>query len=496
MSTKVLVKEKKLMKVSANYKEYKLLYLLLYIPCFLATGKLNSDIWFILNSGRYVLQNGLPHTEPFTIHEGMCFIMQQWLSAVIFWINYSTFGEMGLYLVVFLIYILFVNITFKLCMFLSEHNFFVSYGISFIVIALISLYMTQRPYIFLFLLIVIELYFLEKHIKSTRNIYLLPLLVLSVLMINLQAAMWPLIFVILLPYLIDSFKFKLKFIEGQGYSKKCLFFVIFCMVALGFVNPYGIGAVTYLFNSYGFREINALVSEMHSADINTLLGKLIFCTIFFIFFVIFIYRKGRYKLRYYLLTLGTAYMSISAVRSYAILIICGLIPLSYYLKDYKMKTIESKNDKRTLLIRKILFVMLAVLIIFVIFQKNRLIDIEHEDLVKSVDYLENFNKNEVKVYTGYNDGGYLEFRGFKVYLDPRAEVFLKTNNKKDNIMEEFALMYSGKKYYKEVLDKYNFTHLLVSKNDILNTYLPYDRNYKIVYSSDYYKIFENIALNK
>jgi hypothetical protein len=496
MNKKVLVKEKKLMKVLTNYKEYKLLHLLLYIPCFLTTGKLNSDIWFILNSGRYVLQNGLPQTEPFTIHEGMSFIMQQWLSAVIFWINYSTFGELGLYLVVFLTYVLFVNMTFKLCMFLSEDNFFISYGISFIVIALISMFMTQRPYIFLFLLIVIEIYFLEKYIKSNKVVYLLPLLALSVLMINLQAAMWPLLFVILLPYLIDSFKFKFKFVEGQGYGKKGLIFIIFGMLVAGFLNPYGIRAITYLFNSYGFKEITSLVSEMHSADINSLLGKIIFGTIFLILFIIFIYKKGRYKLRYYLLTLGTAYMAISAVRSYAILIICGLIPLSYYLKDYKMKTIEIKNDKRTLLIRKILVVLLAVLIIFVIFQKNKFADIKHKDLIKSVDFLDKFNKDEVKIYTGYNDGGYLEFRGFKVYIDPRAEVFLKTNNKKYNIMEEFAFMQTGKKYYKEVLDKYNFTHILVWKNDILNTYLPYDENYKMIYSSDYYKIFENTYLNK
>lgn len=151
MNIKILVKEKKIMNALTNNKDYKFLYLLLYIPCFLIGHDLNNDIWFILNSGRYVLQNGFPYTEPFTIHEGMSFVMQQWLSGVIFWIDYSAFGEIGLYLVVILIYVLFVNMTFKLCMFLSEDNFFVSYGISFIVIALINRYMTQRPYILIFI---------------------------------------------------------------------------------------------------------------------------------------------------------------------------------------------------------------------------------------------------------------------------------------------------------------------------------------------------------
>lgn len=496
MNIKMLIREKKIMKALTNNKEYKFLYLLLYIPCFLIRLDLNNDIWFILNSGRYVLQNGFPHIEPFTIHEGMSFVMQQWLSGVIFWINYSAFGDIGLYLVVILIYVLFVNMTFKLCMFLSEDNFFVSYGISFFVIGLIYIYMTERPYIFLFLLIVIEIYFLEKYIKSNKYVYLLPLLVLSVLLINLQAAMWPILFVILLPYLIDSFKFKFKFIEGQGYGKKSLFLIVLGMIAVGIVNPYGIKAVTYLFNSYGINEINILVSEMYAADINTLLGKIIFGTIFLVFLQIFIYKKGKYKLRYYLLNFGTAYMAISSVRSYSIFIICGIIPLCYYFKEYKIKTIEKKNDKRTLFIRKVLIVLLAVSVIYIIYKNDTYKNTEQQDLIKSVNYLEKFDKNEVELYTGYNDGNYLEFRGFKVYIDTRAEVFIKNNNKKYDIMKEFVLMQSGKLYYKEVLNKYNFTHLLVSKNDILNTYLPYDENYKIIYSSEYYEIFENNNLNK
>jgi len=496
MNAKILVKEKKKMKALANRREYKFLYLLLYIPCLLISRTLNGDIWFIINGGRYVLQNGFPHTEPFTIHEGMSFVMQQWLSGVIFWTNYNILGQIGLYLVVIFTSVLFIFMTFKLCMLLSEENFYVSYGVSFIVVTLISIYMTQRPYIFSFLFIVIELYFLEKYINSSKKRYLLPLLVLSTLLINLQAAMWPILFVILIPYVIDSFKFKFKVIEGQGYDKKGLFCIILGMLVAGFINPYGIEAVTYLSRSYGFTEINAFVLEMRCADINNLPGKMVFGTIFLVFFVLFMYKNGHYKLRFYLLALGTGYMAISSVRSYSIFIICGLIPLSYYLKECNLEKIGNKNDKRTLLIRKILIALIAIMVVFVIHEKNSCIDLEHKDLVKTVDYLEKYDKNKVKLYTGYNDGGYLEFRGFKVYIDPRAEVFLKTNNKRYDVMKEYTLMLSGRIYYKDVLNKYNFTHLLVSKNDILNTYLPHDENYKIVYSSEYYKIFEKSNLMK
>lgn len=480
-------------KLLTYNKSYKFLYLLLFSPCFLVKHDLDTDIWFILNSGRYVLKNGIPYTEPFTIHQGMSFVMQQWLSAVTFWSVYRIGGESGLRLLVTLVYILFIFITFKLCMFLSEDNFFVSYGVSIITVGLIYTFITQRPYIFLFLFIPIEIYLLEKFIKTNNSRYLLPLLILSVLLINLQAAMWPMLFIVLLPYVVDSFKFKFLFIEGQGYKKKPLFIIILGMITAGFLNPYGLKAVTYLFNSYGYAEISNTVSEMAPANINTISGKIIFITILLVLAGIFLYKNGRYKLRYCLLALGTAYMSISSVRNYSIFIICGIIPLSYYFKDFKFK-IEIKTDKKTLTIRKVLIVLFVALYIFAICKKTIYISPTQNDLIKSADYLSEHypNKTDIRLYTNYNDGGYLEFRGYKVYIDPRAEVFVKKNNKKSDIMKEFILMESGKLYYKNVLDKYSFTHLLVSNDDILSTYLPYDKDYKLIYSSEYYKIFQNI----
>ncbi|MDF2885066.1 MAG: hypothetical protein K0R54_5637, partial [Clostridiaceae bacterium] len=100
--------------------------------------------------------------------------------------------------------------------------------------------------------------------------------------------------------------------------------------------------------------------------------------------------------------------------------------------------------------------------------------------------------SNVVLYTGYNDGGLTEFRGLPSYIDPRAEVFVKKNNKKDDIMKEYIDMQSGNLYYKSVLDKYNFTHLLVPDKDILSTYLPYDNDYDIIFSNESYKVFKKI----
>lgn len=469
----------------------KLFCLLLYIPCLFIGRELDNDIWFILNSGRYIMQHGIPHIEPFTIHEGMLFLMQQWLSATIFWNVYYSLGEVGLILLVVLFYVIFVYITFKLCMFLSENNLPISFTISMIVSSLMIFFMVERPHIFLFLIMVTEIYLLEKFIKYDKGLYLLPLPVISILLINLEAAIWPILFVILLPYLIDSLKLKFIFIEGEGYNTKSLIFATIGMFAAGFVNPYGINAVTYLYYSLGHSELNYSINEMLPTDINSLMGKIIFATISLVFFSQAIYKDEKYKLRYYLLALGTAFLTLSSVRSFCFFIICGVIPLSNRFKNFKIPDTMIKNDKRTLLIRKVLILLIAVTVSFGLIYKNSVIDnSKHTDLVKAVDYLENFNKNDMVLYSGFDEGGYIEFRGFKTYIDPRAEVFLKSNNQKDDIMKEYIDMEKGETYYKDVLNKYQFTYLVVSNGDILWIYLDYDDKYKLIYSSSYYKIYE------
>ena len=62
----------------------------------------------------------------------------------------------------------------------------------------------------------------------------------------------------------------------------------------------------------------------------------------------------------------------------------------------------------------------------------------HNDYEGAMDYLlEHYDPDEVVLYADYNNGGYPEFRGVKSYIDPRAEVFLKGFNGKEDILAEF-----------------------------------------------------------
>lgn len=476
-----------------NKKDRLLLIFLLFLPCLLMIRSFNDDIWFLLNSGRYVLENGIPFIEPFTIHKGFEFVMQQWLSACIFWLTYSKLGFAGLKILIMLCYALTIYFLFRLSMKLSNDYFFVSVIVTLFSSAIISRYMTERPYMFTTLIFVIEFYLLESFLLSNKRKYLYPLPILSVLLINLEAAMWPMIFIISIPYLIESFHFKIGPILNKGYKKGALFLSVLIMFFAGFLNPYGIDAMTYLYRSYGHAEISYLVTEMLPPNINTLDGLITYGSIFIVFLIYLLHKKGTIKLRYVLLTLGTAYMTLSSNRSFSFFAICGIIPLADYLRNIELPVKQNEATKRTLLLRKILIGLVLIAVIsgsyINIYREKE--NTEYSLLSDTIHHLQNKKQAEqVKLYTGFNDGGMAEFLGIPSYIDPRAEVFVKKNNKKSDVMIEYAQLQSGRIYYKDFLNKYQFTHLILTKDDILYTLLKHDKDYHILFSNEEYTLFE------
>jgi len=475
----------------ADQRFQVLLLLLLILPFFLIRLKLDNDIWFLLNSGRYVLQHGIPFVEPFTMHRQMSFVMQQWLTDVIYWGIYSKLGASGLIAVVFLLFGAILFVVYRLARYLAQGNRVPAVLATFLSGLLLSLYMVTRPIPLTLLILALELYLLERFIGDSNPAYLLALPVLSALLVNLHAAMWPVQFVLLLPYAIDSFRFRVFAIEGQGYPKRFLFPAIALMVGAGFANPYGIRAMTYLFRSYGYAQINQVI-EMQPANINTALGMMIFGAFLLIGAIYLLKRDGKTRLRYALLTLGTAVLALSSVRSFALFALCGVFPLAYWLRELQLPKGKVNAAKGA----RILRVGLAVLVLFGILILVRLEMKAPDDpeepppVAGAVRYLlEQGSPDAMVLYTGYNDGGYAEFMGFHPYLDPRAEVFVERNNQSSDIIKEYFLLQSGAIYYKDVLDRYGFTHLIVSDSDLLHSYLPYDSNYSLVYDDGAYAVY-------
>lgn len=437
---------------------------------------LDNDFWFLINLGKHILKSGFTKVEPFTIHSDLNFIIQQWLTDVIFYGIYNKFGVYGMMIFLLIISSLILYLTYKICMLISKDNIKMSMFITIVINFLLhKLFITTRPQIFDILLLLLELYILELYINKNNKLYLILLPIISLLVINLHSSMWFMIFIFLLPYYAE------KILMKSEYRLKPIIIATIIMMIVGLINPYGIGSIKYLFSSYGVKEINVFINEMLPLTITNDFGY--FLIIFFVLFTYYL-NKGNNKLRYLLLFLGTCYLGLSHYKGVLFFLVAIVLSLSHNLKNiFEEQGIQGKFYSFKSLNYIISFFIICCFgsFVFCIYD----IDLNSHskpNLYYIANYLDENTTKDIKLYTGYNDGAYLEYRGYKCYIDPRAEVFLKSNNKKEDIFIEFYNLQKHNIKINEFLNKYNFDYLVVNSDDVLYDYLES--------SNDYIKIYE------
>ena len=72
----------------------------------------------------------------------------------------------------------------------------------------------------------------------------------------------------------------------------------------------------------------------------------------------------------------------------------------------------------------------------------------------------------------------------RCYMDARAEVFIKQVNAQKDIFHEHIMLCNGWINYKEFMENYHFTHILVNNNEALYESLQDDDDYLLLYDSD------------
>lgn len=498
--------ENKRININNAPRWFKVLMLLsVFIGAVLIKTEIDADMYFLLPTGKYILENGFPVKDFLSMHSSMDIIVQQWLSDIIFYGIYKILGEAGLIALVFICFAAYSVLIFKLCRLISS-NFFISVIAVFISnFYVANLFMQTRPQIFTYIIIICELLALEYYIKTKKAAYLAVLPVLSVLLVNLHCSMWLMLLVFMLPYIAQAIPIKIGKIKQEPCCKLWALLITAAAVVLcGLINPYGIKAELYLFSSYGNEDINSLIGEMQPTNLTELYGVIFFAFVGLIVILCIAYKKGSFQTHHALLILGTLVLALSSYKGMVYFFICAVPAITYYFKDVEfMITLsnkpESKKEKRTrgALIGVFCVLLCALAGTFVYIQNGT--EKQNESLTipeKSVGFLEVLNeedKENMVLYAGFNTGAYLEFNGYKPYIDARAELFLEDNNHEFDYFSEYCSLINGNVYYKDVLDKYGFTHLVVEgkRKHLLNS-LQHDSDYELIYSDEYYSLYKKV----
>ena len=457
---------------------FQIAYLTILMVFFrLLNFRYDNDFWFTINQGRYVIEHSFPRVAINSIHN-IDFLYQSWGTGTLFYLIYNYLGLYGMIFLIICVSLLTLYFFYKLC-FLVSNNKRGSIIMTLITSVFYSFYITTRPHMFTVLNLVLMLYLLENYIRkdNVKYLYFLPLIALF--QINMHGIYFILLLIILTPYLINSFKFNIYNIKSTGYRKKPLFIVFLCMLLVGFINPYGYKTIIYGFSAYQSSSLfNSTILELMALNFHNAIDKVFIITIIVTYVLHFTKLKDR-PIRYTLLLLGTSYLAFDALKSFYLFAFCSLFPLALLFK-------KNKNDYDKTFSKTYHIFHLSVTIILCICSILIIKKPQEVNFVSFIDYLDKnvTNKEEMKLFTDYFDGSYAEYRGYYCYLDPRGEIFLKSNHNEVDIYEEFDKVLRFEINYKDFIDKYKFDYMLVKNKSTMGYIMKYD-------SYNYYNVLED-----
>jgi hypothetical protein len=478
-------------RISTQY-ERLLMRLMIIAPCFFIRFTLDNDAYWLIQSGRYVLEHGIPVTDPLSMHSGLTFVMQQWLSAVCFASIYDTFGVIGILVMVLIVFIAMALLIQQLTLLVSG-NEFVSYIVTILSVIVLWPFMTTRPFLISLLFFLIEILILEKVVRSGKHSLLVAIPFLSVMLVNFHAAMWPFFFIIFVPYFIDSYQFNFGCFHGEGYPRFKMLLAFSVSLLVGFLNPYGIKSMTYLFRSYGHQSISKNVLEMQSPNFQTGSGLFVFAVLILVVIILIVTKAPKLKLRYGLLILGTGFMALTSLRNLSLFAVCGMPMLAYALRELSPKTGMVRKISMKVQVGILIAYLGIVLLCFAINISESSENQEQGLPKEAVSYIKKeYKDEELRLFTDYNWGGYAEFMGLKPFIDARAEVFLKVNNGKEDILNDLLAVDAGSLYYADFIKKYKLNVFLIEKNELLDIYLGKDDGYEKVFQDKKFVVYEKI----
>ena len=493
--------EKNKISINSMPKWFKLAIALLPVALLLCLKyRLDNDFYFLYPTGKYIVENGFPTTDFLSMHSEMKIIVQQWLTDVIFYFTYSNFGLTGMVALVGLTYLVFAFLIYKYFYLISENHFVSSVCALVSDAFMIMCFFVTRPQIFTYVLIILELYALEKYTKtgSIKHLAILP--PVSLALINMHCSMWAMLFVFMLPYIVGAVRVNLPKIKLQ--QEPCckllpLLVTAAISLAVGFINPYGLKAMLYITTSFGYDEISSNILEMLPPSFNSLTGKLLIVLLGVMAVISLFYKKGKLTTRFCLMFAGTLLLALMSLKSMAYFIIAGVGAFAYYISDLDFKLSYTKEstekDKKT---RKLLIVLILIALAALAGalayshtqQNNTESDskavsdkMRNEELDEIIEILEEAD-GDITLYAGFNTGQYLEFNGYHPYIDGRAELFLKDNNGEFDYMKEYADFKNGTIYYKEFIDKYDFNYIITDKTEKnIALLLDNDEDFELLY---------------
>ena len=229
-------------------------------------GPYDTDGWFLLATGREIVENGIPVSNPWAYDaQGgeYAFVAQQWLHAAMLYLAYSAFGYAGCDgLAVCISALLFLALWASMRSFAPEGAPAARYACCCLAVSGCSFYMSVRPTMWTMVCLCLTVSICLRWRRSGRPRTLAPLP--AVMLFHAQvhmSMMWLDVFAAAC-FLLPCGREAGHWARPQRSARLPLVIAVIAMAAAAFVNPYGADGALYLLNSYGAAGYRCTISEL------------------------------------------------------------------------------------------------------------------------------------------------------------------------------------------------------------------------------------------
>lgn len=476
--------------------------------CFYITKRtFENDTFYMIKLGEYIYNNGIDMLDHFSFICNLCYTYPHWLYDLFIYLLYNFYGYFGIYIFNILFFII-LSLSYYFISFKIVKNEFICGFSTIFFVLFLSKFVCARAQLISIILFLWEVYFINELGSTGKKKYMFYLFVICVLLANVHATIWPMYFILFLPYL---FEYMLVYIRNKinspkdkifrlilsrlyvvnNFNFKLLFLTFVASLFLGIFSPSKI-CYTYIFKIMGGS--SQLYIDEHLPLVIYRVPS--FVLILVLFVTVISISKIKIRISDLCMILGISFMAISSSRH---LIFFYTIALIFILKscndfvfsigDKSLEIIINYVCNKYIYCILLLFFMILGVYGFYLDSKNSFVPSD-EYPVEAVKYIKNnLDYRNIKIFNDYNYGSYLLFNDIPVFIDSRSDLYMKQFNpnlKYDIFNDYINIVYN----YEDKFDYYGIEYVLEYRNSKLSLILYKDSNYQVLYSDEYFVLFK------
>ena len=520
---------------------------------------LQNDTFYTIKIGEHISKCGIDMQDPFSWHENLGYTYPHWGYDLITYYIYSAFGMTGIYVVTCILSAILGITIYTVNLKLNKNrviSFFITIGamyvirgyiaaraqlVTFILFALtiffIERFLETKKKRYVIGLIIIPIIIANIHLAVFPFYFVLYLPYIAEYIIALLGE-----FIIYRKLEILKLKFKIKKFTKNNRNEekikelkeqlnklnekvdkikikrsknlqnpykikltknntvKWLILIMVVCVFTGLLTPLGSTPYTYLYKTLQGNTTQNINEHLPM----TLAEESEACCCLILFLAPLIFTKVKIRLSDLFMIGGLCFLMLLSRRQLTMFVIVGTVILNRLITQLIIiyndeKHIKKIEEKLTSIIG-ILIVSILTLLLTYYFAKDKVDDKyidESSYPVQACDYiLQNIDLGKARFYNEYNYGSYMLFRGIPVFIDSRADLYApEFSGKSDDIFMDFIETSGIAKFYEDIFEKYDITHVITYENSKMNMIIERtkDSNYKQLYKDDYFVVYERLS---